>query len=101
MLTKDLTQGFYTFSASAGIKNDSGSAGVFSCSILASIGDLEETLGTVKVSLADDEWSPIAITGATYTDGTTTELRCESIAGGDFADVEMARMVAVKVGALN
>jgi hypothetical protein len=100
VLTEELPAGDYTFTASAGIENISGSPAVFTCSIIASVGDLDETLGEVHVSLADGEMAPIAITGATHTDGTTAELRCLSTDGGSFADVTVARMVSTRVGAV-
>jgi hypothetical protein len=102
VVTEELAAGDYTFTASAGIQNTGGSAGVFKCSIIASVGDdFEETLGEVSVSLANEQHSPIAITGATHTDGTTAELRCLSTEGADFADVTIARLISTRVGSLN
>ena len=58
-------------------------------------------LGEVHVSLEDNQLAPIAVTGATHTDGTTAELRCLSTEGGKFADVTMARLITTRVGSVD
>ena len=58
-------------------------------------------LGEVHVSLEDHQLAPIAVTGATHTDGTTVELNCDSTAGGQFATVSEARLVSTRVGAVD
>jgi hypothetical protein len=101
VVTEDLPAGDYTFTASAGIENISGVAAEYTCSIIAKVGIFDETLGAVHVSLGASELAPIAVTGATHTDGTTAELRCLSTDGGDFGLVTVARLISTRVGAVN
>ena len=98
VITEALPAGDYTFMASAGIENTSGSDGEFTCAILEPIGDLQATLGAVTVSLEDNELGTIAIVGAAHTDGTTVELNCDSTAGGQFATVTEPRLITTLVG---
>ena len=87
MLTKTLEAGDYTFMASAGIENTSGSAASSRARSSSRSATSPTTLGEVTVSLEDDEQAAVAIVGATHTDGTTVELNCDSTAGGQFATV--------------
>ena len=98
VITEALAAGDYTFMASAGIENTSGSAGEFTCAIIEPIGDFTATLGEVVVSLEDNQKAGIAIAGATHTDGTTVELNCDSTAGGQFATVTEPRLISTRVG---
>ncbi|RKQ91897.1 hypothetical protein C8N24_1731 [Solirubrobacter pauli] len=98
VLTETLAAGDYTFMASAGIENTSGSDGEFTCAILEPIGDFTATLGEVVVSLADNQKAAISVVGATHTDGTTVELNCDSTAGGQFATVTEPRLITTQVG---
>lgn len=100
VLTEVLPAGDYTFMASAGIENTSGSDAEFTCAILEPIGDLTATLGEVVVSLADGQKSAIAVVGAAHTDGTTVELNCDSTSGGQFAVVSEPRLITTRVGSV-
>ncbi len=55
VLTETLAAGDYTFMASAGIENTSGSDGEFTCAILEPIGDFTATLGEVVVVAARED----------------------------------------------
>ncbi|MBE2318619.1 collagen-like protein [Solirubrobacter sp. CPCC 204708] len=98
VLTETLAAGDYTFMASAGIENTSGSDGEFTCAILEPVGDLTATLGEVVVSLADNQKAAISVVGATHTDGATIELNCDSTDGGQFATVTEPRLITTRVG---
>lgn len=98
VLTETLAAGDYTFMASAGIENTSGSDGEFTCAILEPVGLQTATLGEVVVSLADNQKATISVVGATHTDGTTVELNCDSTAGGQFATVTEPRLITTQVG---
>jgi hypothetical protein len=107
VITEALPVGDYTFMASAGIENTSGSAGEFTCAILEPIGDLTATLGDrtatlgeVVVSLEDNQKAGISVVGATHTDGATIELNCDSTSGGQFAVVTEARLISTRVGSV-
>ena len=101
VVTEALAAGDYTFMASAGIENTSGSAGEFTCAILEPIGDFTSTLGEVVVSLEDGQKAGISVVGATHTDGATIELNCDSTSGGQFAVVTEARLISTRVGGVS
>lgn len=101
VVTEALAAGDYTFMASAGIENTSGSAGEFTCAILEPIGDLTATLGEVVVSLEDGQKAGVSVVGATHTDGATIELNCDSTSGGQFAVVTEARLISTRVGGVS
>ena len=101
VVTEALAAGDYTFMASAGIENTSGSAGEFTCAILEPIGDFTSTLGEVVVSLEDGQKAGVSVVGATHTDGATIELNCDSTSGGQFAVVTEARLISTRVGGVS
>jgi hypothetical protein len=101
VVTEALPAGDYTFMASAGIENTSGSAGEFTCAILEPVGDFTSTLGEVVVSLADGQKAGVSVVGATHTDGATVELNCDSTSGGQFAVVSEARLISTRVGSVS
>jgi hypothetical protein len=101
VLTEALTAGDYTFMASTGIENTSGSAGEFTCAIIEPIGDnMTATLGEVVVSLEDNQKAGVSIVGAAHTDGTTVELNCDSTSGGQFATLTEPRLISTRVGSV-
>lgn len=101
VVTEALAAGDYTFMASAGIENTSGSAGEFTCAILEPVGDFTSTLGEVVVSLEDGQKAGVSVVGATHTDGATIELNCDSTSGGQFAVVTEARLISTRVGGVS
>jgi hypothetical protein len=101
VVTEALAAGDYTFMASAGIENTSGSAGEFTCAILEPIGDFTSTLGEVVVSLEDGQKAGVSVVGATHTDGATIELNRDSTSGGQFAVVTEARLISTRVGGVS